>query len=80
VALLFVKFLHLDMLSRLVDGTLLALALTFLDLAVDDFPMLGCTVLAKAPFLELTLVLALAGDESGAHLSIDGSGFGTLTS
>ena len=64
VALLFVEFLHLDMLSRPIDCTLLALPLTFFDLAVNDFPVLGCTVFPKLPFLELTLILALAGNES----------------
>ena len=60
VPLLFVELFDLNMLSRLVDCAFLALSLTFLDLAVDGFPMLGCAVLAEAPFLELTLVLALA--------------------
>lgn len=61
---LFFELLDLNMLSRLVDCTLLALVLTLLDLAVDGFPIFGCAVLAEAPFLELTLVLALASDET----------------
>jgi hypothetical protein len=65
VSLLFVEFLVLDMLSGLVDCAFLALCVTFLDLAVDGFPMVGCAVLAEAPFLELTLILAFAADRSG---------------
>jgi hypothetical protein len=63
VSLLFVEFLDLNMLSGLVDCTFLALCVTFLDLAMNGFPMFGCAVLAKPPFLELALVLALAVDE-----------------
>lgn len=62
VTLLFIEFFDLNMLSRLVDCTLLALSLTLLDLAVNGFPMFGRAVLAEAPFLELTLVLAFAVD------------------
>jgi hypothetical protein len=65
VSLLFVEFLVLDMLSGLVDCAFFALCVTFLDLAVNDFPMVGCVVLAEAPFLELTLILAFAVDRSG---------------
>jgi hypothetical protein len=80
VPLLFVEFLDLDVLSRLVDCAFLALSLTFLDLAVDGFPMLGCAVLAEAPFLELTLELALAVDELEANPSMHALMFWTLTS
>jgi hypothetical protein len=79
VPLLFVEFVDLDMLSRLVDYALLALGVTFLDLAVDGFPMFGCAVLAEAPFLELTLELSLALDELGAYLSVHASPFWPLT-
>jgi hypothetical protein len=65
VSLLFVQFLGLDMLSGLVDCAFLALCVSFLDFAVNDFPMFGCAVLAEAPFLELTLILAFAADRSG---------------
>lgn len=66
VSLYFVEFLDLDMFSKFVDCTFLALSLTSLDLAVDDFPILGLAVLAEAPFLELTLILAFAADRSEA--------------
>lgn len=66
VSLLLVEFLGLDILSGLVNCAFLALSLTFLDLAVDDFPILGLAVLAEAPFLELTLVLAFTADRSEA--------------
>lgn len=70
VALLFVELFDLEMLSRFVDCTFLALGLPLLDLAVDDFPIIGCAVLAEAPFLELTFVLAFAVDWLGAYLGI----------
>ena len=79
VAFLFVELFDLNMLSRLVDCTLLALVLTLLDLAVDGFPIFGCAVLAEAPFLELTLVLALAEYELGADTKIHALQFWTLT-
>lgn len=79
VAFLFVELFDLNMLSRLVDCTLLALVLTLLDLAVDGFPIIGCAVLAEAPFLELTLVLALAADGLGADTKIHTFKFWTLT-
>ena len=76
---LFFELFDLNMLSRLVDCTLLALVLTLLDLAVDGFPIFGCAVLAEAPFLELTLVLALAADGLGADTKIHTLKFWTLT-
>ena len=79
VAFLFVELFDLNMLSRLVDCTLLALVLRLLDLAVDGLPIVGCAVLAEAPFLELTLVLALAADGLGADTKIHASKFWTLT-
>ena len=79
VPLLFVEFADLDMLSRLVDCALLALGVTFLDFAMDGFPMFGRAVFAEAPFLELTLVLAFAVDGLGACLSVHASPFWILT-
>ena len=70
VAFLFVEFLDLNAPSRFVDCAILALELPFLNLAVNGLPIFGCAVLAEAPFLELTLVLAFAVDGLGAHLSI----------
>jgi hypothetical protein len=72
MTLLFVKFLHVHILSRSVDCTSLALFLAPLDLAVDDFPIHGCTILPEAPFLELTLILSFAVDWLEVCLSIHG--------
>jgi hypothetical protein len=66
VSLLFVEFLDPDMLSGPVDCAFLALCVTFLDLAVNGLPMFRCAVLAEAPFLELTLILAFPADRSEA--------------
>ena len=65
--------------SRPIDRTVLALVVTLLDLAVDGLPIFGCAVLAEAPFLELTLVLALAADGLGADTKIHALKFWTLT-
>lgn len=73
VALLFVELFDLNILSRFVYCTFLALALSLLDLAVDDFPIFRCVVFAKAPFLESTLVLTFAVDGLGAYLNIHAS-------
>ena len=70
VAFLFVEFLDLNAPSRFVDCAILALDLPLLNLAVNGLPIFGCAVLAKAPFLELTLVLAFAVDGLEAYLSI----------
>ena len=77
--LLSVELFDLDMLSRLVDCAFLALGVAFLDLAVDGFPMFGRAILAKAPFLELTLELALAVNGLGESLNMHASPFWTLT-
>ena len=79
VAFLFVELFDLYLPSRPIDYTVLALVVTFLDLAVDGLPIVGCAVLAEAPFLELTLVLALAADGLGADTKIHASKFWTLT-
>ena len=73
VALLFVEFFYLNVLSRFVDCTFLALVLPLLDLAVDGFPIFGCAIFAEAPFLELTFVLAFAVDGLGEYLNIRAS-------
>ena len=70
VAFLFVELFDLYLPSRPIDYTVLALVVTFLDLAVDGLPIVGCAVLAEAPFLELTLKLALAVDELEANPSM----------
>jgi hypothetical protein len=66
VTLLFVKLFGMDVLPRLVNCTLLALSLTLLDFTMDDIPIYRRAVLTELPFLELTLILALAVDELGA--------------
>jgi len=79
VAFLFVELFDLYLPSRPIDRTVLALVVTLLDLAVDGLPIFGCAVLAEAPFLELTLVLALAADGLGADTKIHALKFWTLT-
>ena len=79
VAFLFVELFDLYLPSRPIDYTVLALVVTLLDLAVDGLPIFGCAVLAEAPFLELTLVLALAADGLGADTKIHASKFWTLS-
>ena len=73
VALLFVELLDPNMLPKFVDCAFLALFLPLLYFAVDDFPIVGCAVLAKTPVLELTLVLAFAVNGLEAYLSIQSS-------
>ena len=70
VAFLFVELFDLHTLSRFIDRAFLALDLPFLKLPVNGLPIVGCAVLAKAPVLELTLVLAFAVDELEAYPSI----------
>jgi len=75
VAFLFVELFELYLPSRPIDYTFLALVVTLLYLAVDGFPIFGCVVLAEAPFLELTLVLAFTVDVLEAYVSIHAPGF-----
>ena len=78
VTLLFVKLFGMDVLSRLVNCTLLALSLTFLNFTMDDIPVCGRAVLAELPFLELALILALAVDELGTRPRFQSAGGGYL--
>lgn len=66
MALLFVDFLLLNMLSKLVDCTSLALSLAFFDLPVNNLPSCCCAVFPEPPFLELALILSFAVSTSAS--------------
>jgi hypothetical protein len=73
-----VEFLLRDFLSISPDHTHFALPLPQCDLATDDLPRLSCAVLAKAPFLELPLILAFPAAKLAIRSSfVNGKGVRT---